>query len=149
MVVQCFLHNSIRISFSAESAGVREVKFSEQHMKCWSLPNGFDFGCHALRVRLELRAFGPSPNVFVLALAFSPKWVPDVCFFFPFFFSELGTWSTVTLQTLMLLQKTPEYTHKLAPFNESQDFFKEKLHPFKPVQHTSQRDVEKASTFNL
>lgn len=28
-----------------------------------------------------LRAFGLSPNVFMLALAFSPEWVPDVCFF--------------------------------------------------------------------
>lgn len=80
MVVQCFLHNSIRIGFTTESAGVREVKSLEQHMKCWSSPKGFDFGCHALRVRLGLRAFGPSPNVFVLALAFSPEWVPDVFF---------------------------------------------------------------------
>lgn len=89
MVVQCFLRDSIRINFTTDSAGVREVKSLEQHMKCWSSTKGFDFGCHALRVRLGLRAFGLSPNVFMLALAFSPKWVPDVffsCLFFGFFF---------------------------------------------------------------
>lgn len=84
MVVQCFLHNSIRISFTTESVRVGKGKSLEQHMKCkcWSSPKGFDFDCHALRVRLELRAFGPSPNVFMLALAFSPEWVPDVFFLF-------------------------------------------------------------------
>lgn len=68
---------------------------------------------------------------------------PNGCqmFFFFVFFSQ--TWSTVTRWDLTLLRKPPDYTHKLAPFNESDDFFKEKLHPFKPVQHISQRDAEK------
>lgn len=64
-------------------------------------------------------------------------------------FCSPKTWSAVTRRDLTLLRKPPDYTHKPAPFNESDDSFKEKLHPFKPVQHISQRDVKKTSTFNL
>ncbi len=108
--------------------------------KCWSSPKGFDFGCHALRVRLGLRAFGPSPNVFVLALAFSPEWVPDVFFFFLSRGPEarwLGgpSWCSKNHQ---------QCTRKLAPLNESHNCFKVKLHPFKPVLHITQRGAEKS-----
>lgn len=64
-------------------------------------------------------------------------------FFFFFFFFVLRTWSTATRGDLTLLRKPPDYTHKPAPFNESDDSFKEKLHPFKPVEPISQRDAGK------
>lgn len=81
----------------------------------------------------------PRPNVFMLALAVSPEWVPDVL---GVFFLH-RTWSTATRGDLTLLRKPPDYTHKPAPFNESDDSFKEKLHPFKPVEPISQRDAGK------
>lgn len=84
----------------------------------------------------------PRPNVFMLALAVSPEWVPDV---FGVFFLH-RTWSTATRGDLTLLRKPPDYTHKPAPFNESDDSFKEKLHPFKPVEPISQRDAGKKKT---
>lgn len=65
-------------------------------------------------------------------------------FLFYFIFSGLPTWSTVTLSALALLQKPPATYSKLAPFNDSHDCFKVKLHPFKPVVHITRRDPEKS-----
>lgn len=107
--------------------------------KCWSSPKGFDFCCHALRVRLGLRAFGPSPNVFMLALAFPPEWMPDV-----FFFQSWGPEAWWLGEPSCGSRNHQQRTRKLAPFNESHNCFKVKLHPFKPVLHITQRGTEKS-----
>lgn len=109
--------------------------------KCWSPPKGFDFCCHALRVRLGLRAFGPSPNVFMLALAFPPEWMPDVLFFFLQSWGPEAWWLG---EPSCCSRNHQQCTRKLAPFNESHNCFKVKLHPFKPVLHITQRGTEKS-----
>lgn len=101
--------------------------------KCWSSPKGFDFGCHALRVRLGLRAFGPSPNVFVLALFFSPEWVPDV------FFSDLKGLNHSGSAGPYAAPATTSNVHANWHHLMSHNCFKVKLHPFKPVLHITQR----------
>lgn len=142
MAVQYLLHNSIRISFSVESAGVGKVRAAHEAQVLEAYRKvSILLVMHSV-LDWDSEHSVPWPNVFMLALAFSPEWVPDVFLFFLFFFMP-QTWSTVTRWDLTLLHKPPDYTHKLAPFNESDDFFKEKLHPFKPVQHISQRDAEK------
>lgn len=64
-------------------------------------------------------------------------------FFFPVFSLSCETWSTVTRRALALLPRKnhQQWTRKLAPFNESHNCFKVKLHPFKPVLHITRRDA--------
>lgn len=72
---------------------------------------------------------------------FSPEWVPDV--FFVFFFSFLrpeAQWLGETSRCCTNHQIIHTNWHHLM---SRTTFFKEKLHPFKPVQHISQRDAEK------
>lgn len=113
--------------------------------KCWGSPKGFHFACHALAVtELESVVWSVAPCVAVGTRLLKP----NGCQMY-----EPGTRSTVTLPGPRCCSKEPPTTystHKLAPFNESHNCFKGKLHPFKPVWHINQKRAKKnVSTLNL